>query len=172
MVRKSSCATLDPTFTGRTEKVLKLFFDSNVSNSKICTCFKECFKASSKSRYIKFLVSLRYYTPPQSTCKPLPLFRKVWTHPIPGVGVGAICTTPLTEQFDRRINEAQSPDFCSFFMILGIIWAVCFDTSLYPRKLISLRKISSMYLLSSVVRDFLMMPSSELITNTTQTRFS
>ena len=69
-------------------------------------------------------------------------------------------------------NEAQSPDFGHFLTILGIFRAVCFGTSLYPRTLIFLWKISSMYVLSRVVKDFFMISSFEPIINTMQTRFS
>ena len=69
-------------------------------------------------------------------------------------------------------NEAQSPDFGHFLTILGIFRAVCFGTSLYPRTLIFLWKISSMYVLSRVVKDFFMISSFEPIINTIQTRFS
>ena len=41
--------------------------------------------------------------------------------------------------------------FLLFLIIFGIFRAVCFGTSLWPRTLISLWKISSMYVLSSVV---------------------
>ena len=41
----------------------KLLYLNNVSNRNRCRHLKVCFKTSSKSRNIKLLVNLRYYTP-------------------------------------------------------------------------------------------------------------
>ena len=58
-------------------------------------------------------------------------------------------------------NETQSPDFGCFSKILGIFRAARFFTSLLPRTVIFNVKLSSMYLLSHIIRDIFMIPSSE-----------
>ena len=58
------------------------------------------------------------------------------------------------QKFDHGFSWDSKFRFCRFLTILSIFRAVCFGTSLYPRTLIFLWKISTNYVLSRIVRDY------------------